>query len=262
MARKPLYKIVTEYLLQEVVSGRFKEDNKLPSEVELAEQFNVSRSTLREALGVLAKEGLIQKIHGIGSFVAQTSRGTSAGIESLESYTKTIRRSGHKAEDVVLNITRVELDDTIAAALNPGKGKAGILIESIRLADGVPVIYCRDVLSSVLMDEFDLDFVKTQRPQYESLLDFFEQELKVIVNYVTLSVTAEAATELTSQRLNVKLGMPLLCLSGIAYDDSSDHKPVYHSTNYFVTDHYKFTLIRRKPHIQLPTHNVALPIID
>lgn len=250
-ARKPLYKILTDYLLQEIVSGRLKEGDKLPSEAELAEQLDVSRATLREALGVLAEEGFIQKVHGIGSFVTQNARGTVAGIETLESFTETIRCRGHKAEDVVLNIAHVELEDEIAADLNPGKGRSSILIESMRLADGSPVIYCRDVLSAALLEEMDLDFVKTHRSQHESLLDFLEQEAGVIPSYATLILTSEAAAETASQRLKVKLGTPLLCLSGIAYD--SEHRPLYHTVNYFLTDRYKFTLVRRRPLIRRPT---------
>lgn len=260
MLRKPLYKFLTDYLLREIIAGRLKEGDKLPSEAELADQLGVSRATLREALGVLEKEGLIQKIHGIGSFVTQNARIIIAGVESLESFTETIRRSGHKAEDVVLNISQVELDNEIAAILKLKRAKTSIFIESIRLADECPVIYCQDFLPTALLDKADLDFVKTHRPKHESLLDFLEEEVGVILSYATLILTSESANETVSRILKVKLGTPLLCLSGPAYDP--DHRPLYYSINYVRTDYYQFTLVRRKPLIQRLNHRVQEEAFD
>lgn len=56
-----------------IMEGRFKPGDKLPSEEQMAKQFNVSKTVLREALGKLAAEGLIEKRRGAqgGSFVAQ-----------------------------------------------------------------------------------------------------------------------------------------------------------------------------------------------
>lgn len=98
------------------------------------------------------------------------------GIEALESSTKTICYRDYKAEDAVLSIACVKLEDEIAARLSPEKGKTSISIESMRLATGSPVPYCQDVLWAALLEGMDLDFVKTHRPQSGTLLGFFEQK--------------------------------------------------------------------------------------
>jgi GntR family transcriptional repressor for pyruvate dehydrogenase complex len=62
---------VEEQLKSAILSGALKRGDRLPSEAKLAEQFSVSRPTVREALGTLAEKGLIHKTPGTkgGSFV-------------------------------------------------------------------------------------------------------------------------------------------------------------------------------------------------
>jgi GntR family transcriptional regulator, transcriptional repressor for pyruvate dehydrogenase complex len=62
---------VESQLREAILDGRFAQGNKLPPETELAQQFGVSRPTVREALGALVSAGLIRKIPGVagGSFV-------------------------------------------------------------------------------------------------------------------------------------------------------------------------------------------------
>ncbi|BDH56550.1 FadR/GntR family transcriptional regulator [Tsukamurella sp. PLM1] len=62
---------VEAQLREAILDGRFAQGDKLPPETELAQQFGVSRPTVREALGALVSAGLIRKIPGVagGSFV-------------------------------------------------------------------------------------------------------------------------------------------------------------------------------------------------
>jgi GntR family transcriptional repressor for pyruvate dehydrogenase complex len=62
---------VEKQLREAIMSGQFAQGDKLPPETELAEQFGVSRPTIREALGALVSSGLIRKVPGVagGSFV-------------------------------------------------------------------------------------------------------------------------------------------------------------------------------------------------
>ena len=62
---------VEEQIREAILGGHFSQGDKLPPETELAQQFGVSRPTVREALGALVSAGLIRKIPGVagGSFV-------------------------------------------------------------------------------------------------------------------------------------------------------------------------------------------------
>jgi GntR family transcriptional regulator, transcriptional repressor for pyruvate dehydrogenase complex len=62
---------VEQQIREAILAGQFAQGEKLPPETELAQQFGVSRPTVREALGALVSAGLIRKIPGVagGSFV-------------------------------------------------------------------------------------------------------------------------------------------------------------------------------------------------
>ena len=65
-----LYERLRAYLLDEIRSGRLGPGDRIPSEMSLAEQFNVSRITSKKALETLERDGLIVRFRGKGSFVA------------------------------------------------------------------------------------------------------------------------------------------------------------------------------------------------
>jgi GntR family transcriptional regulator of arabinose operon len=68
--RQPLYMKIQDHFKQLILKGELKENDKIPSEKELMEQFNVSRITVANALMQLAKDGWIYRIPGRGSFVS------------------------------------------------------------------------------------------------------------------------------------------------------------------------------------------------
>ncbi|MCK4981544.1 MAG: GntR family transcriptional regulator [Victivallaceae bacterium] len=63
------YKVLTMYLKKAIESGEFKPGSKLPSENELVSMYNISRPTVREAISGLMQGGLVDRIHGKGTFV-------------------------------------------------------------------------------------------------------------------------------------------------------------------------------------------------
>ncbi|UUZ93671.1 GntR family transcriptional regulator [Paenibacillus sp. P25] len=79
--RKALYIQIQEYFTGLIASGSLKENDKIPSEKELMEQFHVSRITVANALGELAKGGWIYRIPGRGNFVGKREAGRPAAAE-------------------------------------------------------------------------------------------------------------------------------------------------------------------------------------
>ena len=65
-------------MLAGIQQGRWRANDRLPTEVELAEKFHVSRFTVKKALGELAEEGLVYRIQGRGSYIAQVAKAPDA----------------------------------------------------------------------------------------------------------------------------------------------------------------------------------------
>lgn len=79
--RASLVEVVTDRLLERIVSGEFVEGTALPAESELAELCGASRLTVREAVRVLASQGLLRPVQGRGTYVGPVGDWTS--VEAL-----------------------------------------------------------------------------------------------------------------------------------------------------------------------------------
>jgi GntR family transcriptional regulator len=65
----PLYVQLERILREEILSGKYKEGEMIPSETQLMKAFDVTRTTIRKAISDLVHEGLLKQVHGKGTFV-------------------------------------------------------------------------------------------------------------------------------------------------------------------------------------------------
>ncbi|SEU46084.1 GntR family transcriptional regulator [Nonomuraea wenchangensis] len=70
----PKYQQIAEALRRDIQEGRYQPGERLPAETALAERFKVSLPTIRQAVGVLRSQGIVESKHGIGTFVRQDHR--------------------------------------------------------------------------------------------------------------------------------------------------------------------------------------------
>ena len=98
---------VESQLREAILEGHFAQGEKLPAETELAQQFGVSRPTVREALGALVSSGLIRKIPGVagGSFVNTVTPDSLS--QMLSESMDTIVRIGALSIDEITEVRRV-----------------------------------------------------------------------------------------------------------------------------------------------------------
>ena len=88
----PAYQVLADALRAKILAGELEPGRKLPIEPELSAQYGVSRSTVREALRVLASQNLIATTRGVsgGSFVAPPNP------EQISGYLEASRRPGSR----------------------------------------------------------------------------------------------------------------------------------------------------------------------
>jgi DNA-binding FadR family transcriptional regulator len=127
---------VEKQLRDAIVSASFKGGDRLPSEAELAREFQVSRSTVREALRVLVSEGLIRKVPGAGggSFVQSVDHNSLKSL--LSGSLETILKFGKISIDEVNAVRRMlEIPAAREAAENRTDAQAAKLEDLIQRQD-------------------------------------------------------------------------------------------------------------------------------
>jgi GntR family transcriptional regulator len=125
---------IREFLRQTI--ERLEVGAPMSSERDLAEEFGVARMTVRQAIDALAAEGLLERVHGRGTFVARPKVDLQV---RLSSYTEEMRRRGMEPSSRVL-VARTEPAATeVALSLEVEPGSAVAYLHRLRLADGEPM---------------------------------------------------------------------------------------------------------------------------
>lgn len=237
--RAPLSESVASKLRELIDAGTFGETGRLPSEFALAKELAVSRVTLREALWALEAEGLIARQQGVGAFVRRQGDKVRAGIERLESFTETIRRSGYTPRLEHLTVRSQPLSPWAAETLNCQPGSPGILAVNRYYANDSPVIYTVIEAPAHL---FGAPEEYVAMGGSVSVREYMERRgFKAALSQ--LSLGAVPAADEVAGYLSVPKGTPLLLLEGPSY--TAEGQAIASTRAYFNTSLYQFTLFRK-----------------
>jgi GntR family transcriptional regulator len=133
----PLYHQVKTLVLDEIEGGRWRPEDRLPTEDELADRFKVSKITVRQALRDLADLGYIRREQGRGTFVQRPP--VMLGPRELTSFTGEMQGHGLRASSEVLEQGTVPAPSDIAARLDLEPGDPVFRLRRLRRADGEPM---------------------------------------------------------------------------------------------------------------------------
>ncbi len=110
------YHSIKQYLYNEIASGRWPEQFKVPSENQLCQQFSVSRMTARRALQELSDEGVLHRTKGLGTFVAPfKNQGSSLTLENIAD---DIHKRGLSHKTELITLERRLSDAKVSVALS------------------------------------------------------------------------------------------------------------------------------------------------
>ena len=111
----PLYQKVKDHILKKLERGDLVPNSRVPSENELVAALNVSRMTANRALKELAAEGLLVRVAGVGTFVAEAQ--TKGHLVEVRNIAEEVRERGHSYSNIVVTHQSVPLTSVIAAAM-------------------------------------------------------------------------------------------------------------------------------------------------
>ncbi|WP_339781203.1 GntR family transcriptional regulator [uncultured Thalassospira sp.] len=127
--------------------------DKLPTEKVMAERFQVSRPTLREALKLLEQDAVIDVHQGKGRFLAAgVALNIARPITKFESASDMVRSHGYKAKIHVLGFSTVPARSDIARELNLTEDDPVIRVERLRFSGDQPLIYSINWIPKFLFD--------------------------------------------------------------------------------------------------------------
>lgn len=205
----PLYEQLAGILRNQIRSGELKPGDATPTEKELVEKYGASRITVRQAMLMLAREGLVFRKRGKGSFVCQPK--IVQPLVTLRSFSDEIRIMGFEPGARLVRHGIIYCPADVAGHLDVSEGTPVLEFVRLRLADGKELSVNTSYLHPRLNEALSVSDLSA-----DSLYQAFERRLGKIVR-VAESVTATAATPEAARLLSVKEGSPLLRLERTAY---------------------------------------------
>jgi GntR family transcriptional regulator len=236
----PRYQGIADYVRGLVAAGQ--PGDRLPSDAELCERFGVSRMTARQAVQLLANEGLLYRRPGQGTFIA--SRRVARPLGSPLSFSENMRQRGLEASSRLLTAELVEpaLADVEALRLESAAQRV-LLIERLRLADGVPMAIERAVLAPDLAPVLEADL------EGASLHAAMEQ-LGRIPTRAEAQVSARRATARERRLLGQDASGVVLCERRVIVDQAG--VPLEHTETRYAAERYVFDAILERDTVAAP----------
>jgi GntR family transcriptional regulator len=229
---------VARAIADQINAGRLRPGDRLPSERQLCERFDVSRATVRRALQDLIAEGLVEAQQGRGSFVAGGPLGEPPN--TLSSFTEMGTQRGLRASARVLRaeVAPAGLDEAEAFGIAPGSSV--FVLERLRLLDGHAV-------------SVDRSRVPLARAPGLVEVDFSSASLYAVMDAAgagprraEYALQAVAADPTRAALLGVDPGFPLLHTATRSYDAANS--VVELGDMHYRGDRYRFrTTLTRRP---------------
>ena len=227
----PLYQQLVDSIKEHTLSGALKEGDKLMTEQELSEAYNVSRITVRKAMELLSDEGIIVKKQGIGTFVA--SKKLNRVMENVMSFTDSCERNGSKASAELLSLEWKKASVSVAKHLKVNEGEKVLCIRRVRSCDEW----------KVMLEEnyFPKDYGYLVSEDLSGSLYGILRNHGTIPMHAVKTVSICFPTKEEQEELDVPEGQPLL----LHYDTVMDaDQNVIHFTKLIINpEHYTLTII-------------------
>ena len=231
----PLYQQLMDDIKLDISNQKYRHGDKIPSETELAEIYNVSRITVRRAVSELCDEGYLAKHQGKGTFVTPPKITRKIMQDThVHSFTATCAMSGMQPGGRTVGIRIVPSRQEEQHFLKLPKDSNVIYLQRIRTADGDPVRVEYTFLPSPEFDSL-LSTDLTNRSLNETLRQKYSRSL--VVRQTTKVEVSRASPE-HAQLLNITPGDPLFFITAYFLDERDN--PIAIARHYFLASRFIF----------------------
>ena len=164
-APEPIYSQIKKIVQRRIASGDWCAGQKLPSENDFVAALDVSRMTVNRALRELTQEGLIRRVHGLGSFVAEMPR--HASLIELQDIASEIEQDGKRHRCRVVALESVVSEAEIASLFDLAPGTPLYYLRALHYQDDLPMqLESRHVNPEAVPDFLKQDFTRQTATAY------------------------------------------------------------------------------------------------
>ena len=199
----PAYEQVKAFIRGRISSGQWKPGDPVPSEAALMQQFGISRMTVNRGLRELAGEGLVTRVQGSGTRVAQLHRISSR--LTIRDIHEEVAERGHVHRTRVLLAAREKASAAMAQSLGLRTGAAVFHSQLVHLENGVAIQYEDRYVNPAAAP----DYLKTDFSQVSPTLHLLQHAPLTEASY---AIEACLPTAQEAKQLGIKRSEPCLAM--------------------------------------------------
>lgn len=231
----PLYLQIKKLIKNRIVNKEYSYQDILPSELELQEEFHVSRITVRQAILELQREGYVSRTRGKGTIVTYQDK-IVENLTSIKSFTDEMKDRNMIPGTKSASVELVKADETLAEIFHCEIEEPLYLVRRTRTANGHVIVYFKSYFSG--KRKLPLDGEQYYGSLYELLQKYGNPE----PTQIDEKFSATKADKEVSGELEIAKGEPVLQRNRISYDRNGEiieyTKAYYRSDRYF----YSFSI--------------------
>lgn len=230
-----LHAYIKDELLDRIKSGKYKKGEQIPTELELCEEFNVSRTTVRAALNQLTLEGYLVRQQGKGTYVAEQKVSQTLS-HTIKRYKDQVEVQGKKAAISLVSINVIPANEILQEKLGVNLNDPVQRIERVRKVNQEPT-------------QFEIAYIPwcfapgiTREHAETSLYAALKDEFNVLISKTTENIEITLADERTCKHLNCEPDLPCFYIETIAENEKGEK--IEYSRSYFRGDKTNFVIER------------------
>ena len=208
---KLIYQQIIDWMRKQISAGTWPEHYRLPSEFELAAEFDVSRGTIRKAINELTSEGVLVTIHGRGTFVESTVIEQPLA-EQLIAFSEALI---DKKISYQTQVVRQEIEippQRIASLLSLQDGVPALTLERVRSVRQTPINY----LLNYVNPQYCPGIEKVDFSRYR-LFQTLEERYRLTLGWGQRTFQAISADEEIAKKLNITVCDPVMYMEQLIY---------------------------------------------
>lgn len=230
----PKYLQLAEILRIKISGGEWEAKSCIPSERELESSYKVSRPTIRQAIELLIREGLLFREHGRGTFVMPQK--LQKGLMELTSFSEDLLKRGLKPGQKILSMQYEMPPEKVLSRLDIHPENKVLMIKRIRLGDDFPI----GLQTSYIVLEPGQEITREELEQRGSLYTILQEKLNIIPWAADETLEVTLPTNEEAELLQVDPSMPMLLNERVLW--SQEKRAVEYVKILYRGDRYRYTM--------------------
>lgn len=228
----PLYFQLEKLILDEIESGAYPPGSMIPTEKELSQMFDISRTTVRQAIAELVRKERLYRTKSKGTFVARPKI-DQGFIHSILSYDDDVRSTGRNPSTEVLGMEVINLPQNIADQMDLAPGTKAIYLYRKRMVDNEPFVRVETYLPYT-----QCSFIMDHDLNSESLYQVLSNRESTHVVRILRTCEVRIANTEDVSILGMKRGQPIHFFTSVGYNSAG--KIIEYSLARYRGDQSKF----------------------